>query len=175
METEEPRHETTLTRRGFLGWMLGLGSGIVVLVSGLPVLGALLGQPPRAAQADFVEVAPISDLPAGEPVGLTFTAEGRDAFEVSVLPHHIWVVADGSGGVTVLSPVCTHLGCQVFWESAGQHFVCPCHGSVFSKDGSVIRGPAPRHLDVLPSKVKDGVLSVRWVDYVPGTAAKTPV
>ena len=92
-----------------------------------------------------------------------------------MLPHNVWVVKGTGGEITAFSPVCTHLGCQVFWDKGRQQFVCPCHNSVFAKDGTVVSGPAPRGLDALPSKVKDGVLSVQWVDYVPGTSAKTPV
>ena len=80
-----------------------------------------------------------------------------------------------SGEIVVFSPVCTHLGCQVFWDKGRQQFVCPCHNSVFSKTGALVSGPALRGLDSLPSKVKDGVLSVQWMDFVPGVAAKTPV
>jgi cytochrome b6-f complex iron-sulfur subunit len=44
-----------------------------------------------------------------------------------------------------LSAVCTHLGCTVNRTSQGYH--CPCHGSVFSNEGQVLGGPAPRGLE----------------------------
>lgn len=42
-----------------------------------------------------------------------------------------------------LNAVCTHLGCVVPWNRAEQKFMCPCHGSQYSKTGAVVRGPAP--------------------------------
>lgn len=175
MCAEDSRAGATVTRRGFLEWTLGLGAGVVALVAGVPVIGALVGQPPAATRAGFVDVGPVKDIPAGEPVGLTFVAETQDAFEHALLPHSIWAMKAADGSITVFSPVCTHLGCQVFWDKTRQQFVCPCHNSIFTKDGAVVSGPAPRGLDTLPSKVKDGVLSVQWVDYVPGVSVKTPV
>lgn len=50
-------------------------------------------------------------------------------------------------GIYAVSMICTHLGCIVRTESDGFH--CPCHGSVFGKDGSVVKGPAPRSLPCL--------------------------
>jgi cytochrome b6-f complex iron-sulfur subunit len=43
-----------------------------------------------------------------------------------------------------LSAVCTHLGCTVNRTDHSYH--CPCHGSVFSDQGKVESGPAPRPL-----------------------------
>jgi len=40
---------------------------------------------------------------------------------------------------------CTHLGCLVVDDPQGG-FACPCHGSKYSSDGRVLRGPAPRGL-----------------------------
>lgn len=46
--------------------------------------------------------------------------------------------------VYAISTVCTHLGCIVKPVDSG--FDCPCHGSKFAKDGSVLKGPAPTAL-----------------------------
>jgi menaquinol-cytochrome c reductase iron-sulfur subunit len=171
----QDRSEAVVSRRGFVGWALGLGAGIVALVAGVPQLGALL-VPVRQAPANaFIDVGKVADLPTGEPIALTFVAEMTDAYNVQLLPHNVWALKTSEESVTVFSPVCTHLGCQVAWDPSTQHFVCPCHNSIFTKDGAVVSGPAPRGLDTLPIKTKDGVLAVQWVDYASGTSAKTPV
>jgi cytochrome b6-f complex iron-sulfur subunit len=67
--------------------------------------------------------------------------------------HRVLVFRDVQGYFYALSTVCTHLGCNVDWKPDGipGHpegvIACPCHGSVFSKTGEVIHGPAPRPLD----------------------------
>ena len=54
------------------------------------------------------------------------------------------------GKVTCLSAVCTHLGCIVAWNPASSTWDCPCHGSRFRTDGTVILGPASAPLDTVP-------------------------
>lgn len=54
---------------------------------------------------------------------------------------------DPDGELHVRSARCTHLGCLVAWNRAERSWDCPCHGSRFDVDGSVITGPA---VDPLP-------------------------
>jgi glycine/D-amino acid oxidase-like deaminating enzyme/nitrite reductase/ring-hydroxylating ferredoxin subunit len=52
------------------------------------------------------------------------------------------VATDAQGVVHAVRATCTHLGCLVRFNSAEQTWDCPCHGSRFTIDGSVLDGPA---------------------------------
>jgi cytochrome b6-f complex iron-sulfur subunit len=70
-------------------------------------------------------------------------------------------VVHGKEGFYALSAVCTHLGCLCVWKQDGGVIACPCHGSSFQRDGSVIAGPAPRPLPWLKMWLgEDGSLMV---------------
>ncbi len=53
---------------------------------------------------------------------------------------------DEDGGLHAVSATCTHKGCTVTWNNAERTWDCPCHGSIFAADGSVIHGPARKPL-----------------------------
>jgi glycine/D-amino acid oxidase-like deaminating enzyme/nitrite reductase/ring-hydroxylating ferredoxin subunit len=54
---------------------------------------------------------------------------------------------DPDGAVHAVSPICTHMGCTVAWNTAETTWDCPCHGSRFTCDGKVIQGPAVKDLE----------------------------
>ncbi len=54
---------------------------------------------------------------------------------------------DPSGDLHTLSPTCTHLGCTLHFNAAETTWDCPCHGSRFDIDGSVLNGPATKPLE----------------------------
>jgi Rieske Fe-S protein len=71
----------------------------------------------------------------------------------------IYVLVTGEREFSVVSPVCTHLGCTV--DIQGAWLVCPCHGSTYERTGRVVRGPAQRALRRYPANVTpDDVLVI---------------
>ncbi|MCB0220857.1 MAG: Rieske 2Fe-2S domain-containing protein [Chrysiogenetes bacterium] len=82
-----------------------------------------------------------------------------------IAKHNIKVVRD-EDGIHAMSLICTHLGCVC--QSAGDGFKCPCHGSVFDANGSVVQGPAPRALPWLEiGRADDGALIVDLKKEIP--------
>jgi len=68
----------------------------------------------------------------------------------------------------IFSSICPHLGCRYEWQGAANRFICPCHGSQFGPEGDKLAGPAPRGLDPLPLRDKDGAAQVTWIQYKSG-------
>jgi glycine/D-amino acid oxidase-like deaminating enzyme/nitrite reductase/ring-hydroxylating ferredoxin subunit len=97
--------------------------------------------------ADFISeqantVARYGDwISAGEVASLADIAAGTGAI-VREGVHKLAVYRDQVGALHTLSAKCTHLGCQVHFNSAERSWDCPCHGSRFDIDGTVLHGPA---------------------------------
>jgi nitrite reductase/ring-hydroxylating ferredoxin subunit len=117
-----------MPRRDFLGksaqW--SAGAALVFAAVGMARLprAAVVSSPSRKFRVRLPE-----SLPAGEP----FLPPGRSV-----------ALFRDAQGVWAVSTVCTHLGCIVKTHAAG--FECPCHGSRFTADGVVEKGPAPKAL-----------------------------
>lgn len=54
---------------------------------------------------------------------------------------------DAEGKLYIVDTTCSHLGCEVEWNSGDRTWDCPCHGSRFSIVGDVIEGPAETPLE----------------------------
>lgn len=60
--------------------------------------------------------------------------------------------------IYALSLICTHLGCTV--NVTAENLVCPCHGSVFDREGKVLKGPSDKPLKRLATEQRDNKLVV---------------
>jgi cytochrome b6-f complex iron-sulfur subunit len=77
-----------------------------------------------------------------------------------VMPEQKIYVVHLETGFIALSAACTHLGCMTRYEEDHERLACPCHGSVFSLDGTVTDGPAPKPLERRMIELADGQLVV---------------
>ena len=153
-------------RRDFL-FKLGAGAGFVAISA--QAVASLRSLVPNVT---YDAPTTVKLGPAGEfPDGLKFLPDER-----------LFVFRTGKT-FHAISAVCTHLGCTVRAEALSRpeetasgdqalrlthRFLCPCHGSRYTGDGSNVSGPAPKplawyRLSVSPD---DGQLVVDLADEV---------
>jgi cytochrome b6-f complex iron-sulfur subunit len=131
-------------RRDFLG-LAALWSAILAMGT---ALAGVMRLPKPAVLPGPLRVFKLGD-PAQYPVGSVTRNEAGGFF----LFHE-------EQGFHAISSVCTHLGCVVS-HTENEGFACPCHGSRFTVDGTVVGGPAPAALPWLEiSMSPDGQLQV---------------
>ncbi|MEU9963829.1 FAD-dependent oxidoreductase [Streptomyces malaysiensis] len=152
------RHAFVAT--GFAGW--GMTGGVL---AGRLLAARLTGRPlPWESLYDPRRLNPVREAPAllrvqataaRHFIGDRLSGDGADA-ERDIPPGDGAVVRlggrqravhrDEKGRLRSLSARCTHLGCLVRFNDAERTWECPCHGSRFAVDGSVLQGPAVRPL-----------------------------
>ncbi len=160
------------TRRKFLKWFSGILATIGGIVLAIPFLGSLGGPSFRVGKHHFAKVTKVGDLPTGDPDNVDYPDIKTEAYIHEHTTRNVWAIKNSDTDVTVFSPICPHLGCRYKWHPDKNEFICPCHGSVFSKTGKVLGGPAPRPLDTLPHKITDGELYVEWERFEVGIPEK---
>jgi len=96
--------------------------------------------------------------------------EHYSADSVTLDPRFGIFIVRSAQGFYALSAVCSHLGCLTVWKQEAGVIACPCHGSTFKRDGSIIAGPAPKPMPWLRMwMTDDGELMVdRAAKVAPG-------
>jgi menaquinol-cytochrome c reductase iron-sulfur subunit len=168
--SENTPDNQTQTRRGF-GYAVIYGLGALIGAAlAIPAALYLFIPPKTRKQQDWVEAGDLSQLQPGAPEEMTFRRTHTDGWKVYSEKGTAWVVKTKDGKVLAFAPACTHLGCAYHWDAGKSNFLCPCHGSEFALDGTVLSGPAPRPLDRFETKVENARLwlgPVRQSDETP--------
>jgi menaquinol-cytochrome c reductase iron-sulfur subunit len=198
-------NEEEVSRRTFMANATLTIGGIVGLVLAVPIVGSLLPPknassgtwaPLSAQEIDALQKA------TSKPVKLAFTMKYKDGYlpeqaadeyawgikidleKFKAARPDIFDVAGPNGDLTyppvtmgfvVFSPICPHLGCYYNWSDEQNRFMCPCHGSQYTFDGTHIAGPAPRGLDPLPLRSQSGTAEVTWIVYQSNTPQRIVV
>jgi len=100
--------------------------------------------------------------PAGTNITIDLTLADNASLNTSggsKIIKNVIVVNTGSGYIA-LSSVCTHQGCAVGYEPTSGNILCPCHGSQFTKTGSIVNGPAATPLQSYPVSKNGNVLTI---------------
>ncbi len=147
-----------------------IGASLAAALGGFGIIPALQKREPGWSDAGTV-----ADLVAGQPQERRFTELVKSGWQSEKQERTIWIVKKSDDNVVAFSSSCTHLGCGYRWVEVQQRFACPCHGSFFDINGTVLAGPAPRPLDTLPARVENNRLLVQYEVFQLGSAAKVRV
>jgi ubiquinol-cytochrome c reductase iron-sulfur subunit len=150
--------EENKSRRDFLGTITAVVGGAGVAAGTWPIISSM--NPSTDILAKSTTEVDLDGLEAGQ--AKTVSWQGKPVFVVHRTKKQIQAMADSQGGKQpqpdtervqrsewlILVGVCTHLGCVPNIKDDG--WFCPCHGSVYDLSGRVLKGPAPRNLEVPP-------------------------
>jgi quinol---cytochrome c reductase iron-sulfur subunit, bacillus type len=173
-DSSTDQNDATVTRRKFFKVVIGVFASLGAAVLGLPYIRAIISKAPLE-KLQWSKVGDVTSLAMMQPKEMDFEIRSTDAYINQKVVRSVWVVRHSPTELTVFSPICTHLGCHYKWDTQTGHFECPCHGSVFTINGRVIGGPAPRPLDTLPHKVEGGILYVELEQFKVGIPEKVRV
>ena len=140
--------------------MINALGGLITAALAIPAAAYLLIKPKSKKTSEWVDAADLNSLQVGQPQEVVYRRSRVDGWRVLNEKATAWVVKMDAQNVVAYSPSCTHLGCAYHWDDNDHNFVCPCHASVFSIDGKVLAGPAPRPLDRYVAKVRDGKILI---------------
>ena len=166
----EMAEELSRRRVFYLTLIYGLW-GVITAALGLPALVYLLLPPKSRRESEWVEAGDVTKLAPKIPVEMVFRKNRADGWKITSEKQTAWVVKLPDNRVVAFGPQCTHLGCAYHWEETTSQFLCPCHSSVFSVEGSVVSGPAPRPLDRYETRIENGKLLLGAVRETAGPKA----
>lgn len=143
-------------RRDFLTTTTGILAGAGVAAACWPFISSM--NPAADARARSMTEVDLKTIAPGS--SMTVEWQGKPVFVLHRTESQVRAMAASSGRKDpqqdqervivpqwlVVIGLCTHLGCVPLRQEDGWH--CPCHGSVFDNSGRILRGPAPRNLDV---------------------------
>jgi menaquinol-cytochrome c reductase iron-sulfur subunit len=139
------------TRRNFIVYYLTGLLGATGLALVLPLLVFIF--PPEGSSKKLdVKVTldkPLNAIQNGEAVnfqapkdqGFVMVDGGGDN-AAGKIAFSAYAVKDLAGKLSVFAVNCSHLGCSIQLNQGAHRFECPCHGSMFNLNGSVLHGPA---------------------------------
>lgn len=153
--------EKNIDRRKFLVRLSLLAGAIPAAVVSIPIIGALIGPLLQRQKQVWRKVANIGDINVGETKLITYINADPLPWAGVTAKSAAWLRRESEEKFIAFSAHCTHLGCPVRWEDKAELFMCPCHGGVYYKDGTVAAGPPPKPLTQIEVRMNRNDIEIK--------------
>jgi menaquinol-cytochrome c reductase iron-sulfur subunit len=161
--TDENETSAALMSRRHLLMLVSIAAGgLAGAIVGLPLIGFLIAPIFRKEPGVWRDVGDLKDFPVGHTSKVTFDDSSALVWGGEDSQTAAWLRRVDQQTFQAFAVDCTHLGCPVRWEADAQLFMCPCHGGVYYKDGTVAAGPPPHALQQFPVRILDNSVQVEW-------------
>jgi menaquinol-cytochrome c reductase iron-sulfur subunit len=153
--------ESQIDRRKFMVKLSLSLAGISAAVVSLPVISALIAPLLEEKKQQWRNIGRVDQFPVHSTKLITFVNSDPKSYAGVTAKSAAWIRRDSETQFTAFAANCTHLGCPVRWEEQAHLFMCPCHGGVYYKDGTVAAGPPPKPLPQYEIKVHKGEVQLK--------------
>lgn len=141
-----------VSRRDFLNEVTGGALGIAAIGAGIVTVKYIspnvLFEPPPTFRVGPPENYPINS--------------------VTTITDQLTYLVRNPKGFYAETMICQHLGCITAWHPEANLIECPCHGSRYKRNGSIVRGPTVYPLPHFAMRLMpDGTLLIDKADIVP--------
>jgi menaquinol-cytochrome c reductase iron-sulfur subunit len=157
----QPEAAEEISRRRFFARLCFGLTGLCGAVLGLPVVGFILAPLFRKAPEKWLPVGKVNDFEIGKTVNVTVIDPSPLPWAGVTAKNAAWLRRKSETEFVAFAVNCTHLGCPVRWMADAELFMCPCHGGVYYKDGTVAAGPPPRPLIRYEVRVSNGDVQIQ--------------
>jgi cytochrome b6-f complex iron-sulfur subunit len=140
----------TMSRRLFMGGMIGVFGAVMAAVAAGPLLSYLWPPKSTAIKIDKLVLGKVAEFPPGS----------SKNFKFGSIPALFIHSPDGS--MHAFNATCSHLGCTVQYQKEKNNIYCACHGGTYNPaTGEVVAGPPPEGLHKLLASVEAGEIVIR--------------
>ena len=153
--------ENKIDRRKFLVRITLLAGAIPAAIVSVPIFGALLGPLLQRQRQVWRKVANVSEINIGETKLISYVNADPLPWAGVTAKSAAWLRRESEEKFIAFSANCSHLGCPVRWEDKAQLFMCPCHGGVYYKDGTVAAGPPPKPLTQIEVRINKSDIEIK--------------
>jgi len=150
-----------LSRRGFFAKLSITLSGLCAAILGVPLVGFVLAPLFRKVKESWIPVGNVDDFELGKTVNVPFPDPSPLPWAGITARGAAWLRRDSKERFVAFSVNCTHMGCPVRWLQEAELFMCPCHGGVYYKDGTVAAGPPPKPLYRYAVRIANGRVEIK--------------
>jgi menaquinol-cytochrome c reductase iron-sulfur subunit len=156
----EPTPEE-ISRRTFASRLSIACAGLCTAIMAVPLVGFVVAPLFRKVPDEWMPVGKVDDFEIGKTVDVPIADPSPLPWAGITSKSAAWLRRESADEFIAFSVNCTHMGCPVRWLAAAELFMCPCHGGIYYKDGTVAAGPPPKPLYRFDVRVVSGIVQIK--------------